>query len=328
MISCTEFIPFYSEVFKYLESKKGRAEVDRYWDDIFSPDDMDALRQECIDHGVRGCWNYFTHTLNEEAADFTMYLNEKQGWYRTKMHRCPSKGKLLDLKAEFGYEPFHDYCLHCDFYRLALHEAGLEYIFDFDGIDEAKCLEFAYDPKIFDGRIIIDEDTKIQDVRASDNEYFHRDFNIGYQKSLRYLEKNFGHEGIVEYFRIATKNVYVPVIRAIREGFEDGKTAADGANAGAKGLAVIEAKIRDSYHREHADDAAVIKNDGKTLSVTVKYCPVVKYIKDNGAYLSGEYRYATEIPMRVLAEEGGYAFEMVSYDEETGAAEYTFTARA
>ena len=23
MISCTEFIPFYSEVFKYLESKKG-----------------------------------------------------------------------------------------------------------------------------------------------------------------------------------------------------------------------------------------------------------------------------------------------------------------
>ena len=38
MISCTEFIPSYSELFTYLEEKHGRAEVDRFWKYLFEPD--------------------------------------------------------------------------------------------------------------------------------------------------------------------------------------------------------------------------------------------------------------------------------------------------
>ena len=34
MVSCTEFIPFYSEFFKYLEDKNGKEEVIRYWEFI------------------------------------------------------------------------------------------------------------------------------------------------------------------------------------------------------------------------------------------------------------------------------------------------------
>ena len=33
MISCTEFIPAYSELFTFLEDKHGRAEVDAFWVD-------------------------------------------------------------------------------------------------------------------------------------------------------------------------------------------------------------------------------------------------------------------------------------------------------
>lgn len=37
MISCTEFIPAYSELFAYLDEKYGRAEIDAFWDYLFEP---------------------------------------------------------------------------------------------------------------------------------------------------------------------------------------------------------------------------------------------------------------------------------------------------
>ena len=38
MISCTEFIPSYSELFTYLEDEHGRGEVDLFWNYLFQPD--------------------------------------------------------------------------------------------------------------------------------------------------------------------------------------------------------------------------------------------------------------------------------------------------
>ena len=38
MISCTEFIPAYSELFSFLEERHGRDEVDRFWTYLFKPD--------------------------------------------------------------------------------------------------------------------------------------------------------------------------------------------------------------------------------------------------------------------------------------------------
>ena len=37
MISCTEFIPAYSELFHYLDENFGRDEVDCFWADLFTP---------------------------------------------------------------------------------------------------------------------------------------------------------------------------------------------------------------------------------------------------------------------------------------------------
>ncbi|MCK4465884.1 MAG: hypothetical protein KAU83_09245, partial [Bacteroidales bacterium] len=71
MISCTEFIPAYSELFKYIEEKEGKAAVVDFWNylsDIF----LTNLKDLVIKNGIRGCWMYWNHTLNEEAADFTM----------------------------------------------------------------------------------------------------------------------------------------------------------------------------------------------------------------------------------------------------------------
>ena len=101
MISCTEFIPAYSELFHYLDETFGREEIDRYWATLFKPDGKGGPLITFVEkEGIRGCFSYWSGTLNEEAADFTLYLNEKAGWFKIDMHKCPSKGRLLALKED------------------------------------------------------------------------------------------------------------------------------------------------------------------------------------------------------------------------------------
>lgn len=309
MISCTEFIPCYSELFTYLENKNGRGEVDRFWKYLFVPDGKGIpLINFVLKDGIRGCYNYWAGSLNEEAADFTMYLNEKRGFFRIVMHKCPSKGRLLKLEEEIGITPYHDYCLHCDSYRAAIEKVGLKYLYDFNGIEKAACALLIYDPKVFDGRIIIDEDTLVMDRKASDNEYFHRDFHSSMNMGIHYVGENYGLDAVKEFLSMFTGDVYRVVIADIKE----------------RGLAAIEAKIRDTYEKEKAMDALQTELTEDTLTVKVAECPAVKHLKATGREVSPWYRYTTEYVMAALAEAGGYTFTMESYDEETGAAEYSF----
>ncbi|MBQ8039549.1 MAG: hypothetical protein IJ274_06735, partial [Lachnospiraceae bacterium] len=244
MISCTEFIPAYSELFTYLENKVDRKEVDAFWEYLFEPTgDGIPLINYVEKEGIRGCYSYWAGSLNEEAADFTMYLNEKQGWYMEKMHHCPSKGRLLELKDEIGITPYHDYCLHCDHYRTAVEKAGLKYIFNFDGIDHASCSLFIYDPQIFDGRIIVDEDTLIMDRKSGDNEYFHRAFHSSMNMGIEYVVKKFGIEGVCEYLTMYTEDVYKSII----------------ADAKKIGLDAIARKIADTYEKEKAPEVLTLE---------------------------------------------------------------------
>lgn len=309
MISCTEFIPSYSELFAYLEEKHGRSEVEIFWKYLFDPDGkgiplIGFLEKE----GIRGCFSYWNISLNEEAADFTMYLNEKAGWYMIVMHRCPSKGRLLELKEEMGLEPYHDYCLHCDNYRLAVEKAGLKYIYNFQGVDQAACSLLVYDPQVFDGRVIVDENTEVMDRRAAQNEYFHRDFHSSMNMGVEYLGTHYGLEAVKEYLTRYTVNVYRPVLKAMEE----------------KGLKALEEKILDTYHKEKAEDAVKTTLTEKSLIVEVFYCPAIRHLKATGRTVSSWYRYTTEVVMQVLADTAGYSFTMDAYDEETGAARYHF----
>ena len=46
MISCTEFIPSYSELFKYLDEHYGYEEVQRFWTYLSTPDRVAARRRQ------------------------------------------------------------------------------------------------------------------------------------------------------------------------------------------------------------------------------------------------------------------------------------------
>lgn len=136
MISCTEFIPAYSEFFKYLEEKGGKQAVLDFWN-YLSDNFLANLRELVSENGIKGCWLYWSQTLNEEAADFKMELDEEAGEFKITMYKCPSKGMLLELKH---VEPYHNYCGHCDvLYRRVLEPMGYEYTYDMSGIDKACC---------------------------------------------------------------------------------------------------------------------------------------------------------------------------------------------
>ena len=136
MISCTEFIPAYSELFKFLEQRGGSEAVEAFWhylSDTFLGNLKEAVERE----GIRGCWTYWSHTLTEEAADFTMELDEEAGSFRIIMHHCPSMGRLKELEH---IQPYHDYCRHCDvLYRRVLEPLGYTYWIDLSQCHDAKC---------------------------------------------------------------------------------------------------------------------------------------------------------------------------------------------
>lgn len=308
MISCTEFIPAYSTLFTYLEETFGPQEVPNYWDKHF--DYKKAPLYGFIQReGLKGCYSYWTGTLNEEAADFTMYLDEEKGYYYLVMHHCPSKGRLLKLKEEIGVEPYRHYCLHCDYYRASVEACGLKYIYDFQGTDHAACSILIYDPNIFDGRIIIDGKTQVMDRRASDNEYFHRAFHGSLNKGISYLETTYGEAHVRAYLEKFSNDFYRPVAEAARE----------------QGLVAIEAKIRDTYEKEHAPEVVHTELTGDTLNVTVDYCPAEKFLRSIGVELSPLYRLSTEVVMDTLAKNSGFRFSMDHYDPANGAARYHFS---
>ena len=136
MIACTDFIPAYSEMFKSLEKLGGPDAVQDFWE-YLSDTFLGNLKKLVEEKGIRGCWEYWSHTLNEEAADFTMELDEEAGTFKIDMNYCPSMGRLIELKH---VEPYHDYCRHCDvLYRRALEPLGYEYTIDMCQSDKAQC---------------------------------------------------------------------------------------------------------------------------------------------------------------------------------------------
>ena len=136
MIPCTDFIPAYSELFKYLHQCGGKAEVRTFWE-YLADHFLHNLKSLVEEKGIRGCWEYWQHTLNEEAADFNMELDEEKGLFRIRMYQCPSKGRLL---ACGHIAPYEAYCEHCDtLYRRVLEPLGYDYDIDLSDCDRAAC---------------------------------------------------------------------------------------------------------------------------------------------------------------------------------------------
>ena len=312
MISCTEFILSYNELFAFLDRKYGRQEVDKLWDFLFKPTGKGIpLIHFARRDGVKGCIDYWTGTLTEESSEVTFVYNLEEGWFVTKMHRCPSKGRLLEFKESLGIEPYPHYCDHCDYYRAALEEVGLTWIRDHLEVDKAGCTSVIWDTKKFKGVMHKDENTVVQEFHSSEHEYFHPDFHSSMNMGIEYLGQFHGEGDVRAYLEVFTRNVYKPVLENMRED----------------PLTALAEKIRDTYRAEKAEDALELIRDESSLIVTVAYCPAVKHLHATGREVSRWFPMTTSVVMETLAKAGDLDFTMEHYDPETGKASYRFSLK-
>ena len=136
MISCTEFIPAYSELFKFLHERGGREAVVKFWESL-SDSFLTNLRDLAAAKGLAGCFEYWSHTLTEEAADFRMTLDEENSIFTIEMRHCPSRGRLNEMSH---ITPYESYCDHCDvLYRRVLEPLGIQFQIDQTRCDAATC---------------------------------------------------------------------------------------------------------------------------------------------------------------------------------------------
>lgn len=310
MISCTEFILAYSELFSYLDSKYGRAEVDKLWDFLFRPTgDGIPLINYAKKDGLKGCVDYWTGTLTEESADVTFVYNLEDGWFASQMHHCPSKGRLLSFQKDLGIEPYYDYCDHCDYYRASLEAVGLTWIRNHLAVDQASCSRIIWDPKVFKGVMKMNENTVTRHFRSSENEYFHPDFHSSMNMGIEYLGRYHGENDIIEYLTRFAQNAYRSDIERIRKD----------------PLKAMGDKIKQTFLAEKAEDALRMDLSDDQLQVHIAYCPAVKHLRATGREVSQWFCLTTVTVMETLAKEGNLRFVMDSYDVETGASRYTFS---
>ena len=234
---------------------------------------------------------------------------KKRGFFQIVMHHCPSKGRLLELKDNTGIEPYPYYCHHCDYYRGHVEKYGLKYLFNATNVDQAACNILIYDPVVFDGRVIVDGDTLVMDRKAAQNEYFHQDFHHSLSRCIHYVGEKYGDSQVRGLLAQYAKSVFARLIEDIRKD----------------GLAPLKEKILSDYEKEKAPEAVSVELTEKTLTVTVHYCPVVRYMKGKGYFISPWLPKSTEYVMQTLAQECGLTFTMGEYNEETGAVTYGFS---
>jgi len=131
-------------------------------------------------------------------------------------------------------------------------------------------------------------------------------------QGLAYLGMKYGDDAVNEYLGKFARLFYAPLIK----------------NAGERGLPEIRKHISETYAAEEVPENVVFHEIENELKVTITACPAVLHMRNVGYEPSKWYIKTTSIINKAIACEAGFGFEMLSYDEKTGAAEYRFFKEA
>lgn len=313
MVSCTEFIPLYSEFFKYLEERSGEDAVMQYWyylsdnnlGDKTNPNSLISFIER--DGGFEGAIHYWEHTLSEEACDVLKIYDYNNRYVYSHMRHCPSRGMLNDLKH---IEPYHNYCEHCNvIYQRVLEKYGIVYERDNSHIDRAECWSLLYEKghKPTCDVTAIDDTKVVNDMKTEDNKYLHRDFHLLGDLALKYCGEQYGIEGVVDFVTEFAKNYYSPKIEEFKKG----------------GLKAIKEWFEKIYEIEESSEVLDCNLQDGTLTVTISKCPVIEYMRSLGQKPSEYYIEQTRTLYDVIAKESGFTFDLEYYNQD-GAAKFTF----
>ena len=313
MISCTEFIPLYSEFFKFLDSRGGYEEVLKYWyhisdtslSDPTNPHSMVAHMEKL--GGFDGALAYWGHTTGEEACDTYSVMDPVQRYSYGDMRYCPSRGMLNELSH---IEPYEHYCEHCKIiYSRVLEKYGVVYERDHSMVHKAQCSSLLYEegkkpgddykePK--EGRIV-------NRMKREGKKYLHRDFHLLGDNAVKYCADNYGKDAVIEFLRKFAVDFYAPQIA-------DFKT---------RGLVAIKDWLEKLYRIEEASKVLHTELTDKELKVTIDQCPVIAYARSLNQELSEYYIEQTRTLYDAMAAAAGFGFRLERYDAD-GAAKFVF----
>lgn len=306
MISCTEFIPFYSEFFKYLESRGGHDAVVAYWHytsdtGVGNKNNPNSLISflERADTPFEGAMNYWNHTLTEEASDLYKVIDYEKKQAYSHMRHCPSRGRLNALEH---VTPYYDYCEHCNvIYQRILSRYGLIMERDHSKIDNAECSSMLYEegnrPDVDDIKLPLEGRTVI-DMKPEDNKYLHRDFHLSGDRIMKYCGAQFGDEEVVNLLTSYVRNYYAPLIKDIQ----------------ARGLVALKEWIEHLYEVEEASDVLHTELTDDLLAVAIDKSPAIEHMRSLNQEPSKYYIEQTRTLYRVIAEACDMTFTMLYYD--------------
>lgn len=152
---------------------------------------------------------------------------------------------------------------------------------------------------------------QVMERKASDNKYLHKDFHLHLNLGVEYLRQHYGDEAVLEYLREFAVAYYAPLKAELKE----------------KGLNTVLEHNKKIYSAEEVLDDVEFTLSENELIIRVKKCPGATHIINSGTQLSPLYYELTKTVNAVLCEGTDYAFELLSYDNSTGASVQRFYRR-
>ena len=320
MISCTEFIPLYSEFFKFLERQGGYEQVLAYWyhisdtslGDLSNPHSMAACIEARIaagdpHPGFNGARDYWGHTTSEEACDTYAVLDEEYPYSYSEMRYCPSRAILN------GFEhitPYEHYCEHCKIiYSRVLEKYGVSYDRDQSEVAYARCSSVLYEtknPPPADHKEE-KEGRKVSRMKREGKKYLHRDFHLLGDNAIRYCGAKFGDQAAKDFLADFARVYFAPQIQDFSK----------------RGLVAVKEWLENIYKLEEAEELFHTELKEDKLICTVEHCPVIAFMRSLGQEPSPYYIEQTRTLYKTIAEESGLRFVLESYEED-GKAKFVF----
>lgn len=134
MISCTEFIWTYNEIFRFIEEEGGEEKVIDFWKGI-SDNFLDNLRDYIREYGLEGMHKYWSHTLGEEGGETRLSLYDDM--FIIDIHDCPS-ARLIHKSGRV--KPYEKYCEHCRWlYPPLIEKFGYKVDYDLISCEKGRC---------------------------------------------------------------------------------------------------------------------------------------------------------------------------------------------
>jgi len=149
----------------------------------------------------------------------------------------------------------------------------------------------------------------IMERRAADNKYLHRDFHVTADIGIAYVGEHFGDEGVREYMVQYARSFYSRLADKVK----------------AEGLSALDEYLKSIFRKEERESYIETALSENELRVSIKRCPAIEFMRCEAGHTPSKwYGETTKTVYPVLAKMAGIEFELNSYDEEWGAAEYRF----